>query len=248
MRFEGKRVLVTGAASGIGRATAQKFASEGAHVFMGDVNADGLNETAELIGEGVQHQLYDASDVESCKALVAAASADGLDVLCNIAGVLDWGETSSFDESRFERVIAINLTSVFALCRAALPSLIESKGNIVSMSSAAGLGGVAYSAAYSASKHGVVGITKSLALEYADRDVRVNAIAPGQVNTNMTIGAAPPTGDDIKWELLMRGAPKLASGAADPMDIADAVTYLASSDAKRVSGSILSVDCAQMAG
>ena len=253
MRFADRRVLVTGAASGIGRAVAVKMASEGARVFMGDVNEAGLEETSAVIAakNNSQHaafQTYDASDITSCQALVAAAVEDGLDVLCNIAGILDWGETAEFDEIRFARVIAVNLTSVFALCRAALPYLTETKGNIVNMSSTAGLDGIAYSAAYSASKHGVVGLTKSLALEYAAREVRINAVAPSQVNTNMGRNTPPPSGEHVDWNLLKRASPKLESGAADPADIANAVAYLASSDARKVTGTILNVDCGQLAG
>lgn len=248
MRFADKKVLVTGAASGIGRAVAIKLASEGAHVFMGDINEDGLKETAAVIGNRVEFQVYDGSDIASCQALVSAAARDGLDVLCNIAGILDWGETEEFDESRFARVIAVNLTSVYALCRAALPHLTKSKGNIVNMSSTAGLGGIAYSVAYSASKHGVVGLTKSLALEYAGREVRVNAIAPSQVATNMGKNAPPPTGENVDWDLLRRASPKLSSGAADAEDIANAVAFLASDDARKATGTILNIDCGQLAG
>lgn len=246
MRFVGKNILVTGAASGIGRATAIRLASEGAFVTIGDINLAGLEETAGQMASTPKIQVYDAGDIASCQALVAAASKDGLDVLCNIAGMLDWGPTLTFDEQRFERVIGVNLTSVFALCRAALPHLIASKGNIVNMSSTAGLAGIAYTVAYAASKHGVVAITKSLAIEFAAQGLRVNAICPGQVNTNM--GNASPPGGDVDWSLVLRNAPKLEGGAAEPEDIADAVAFLASDEGRKISGSILNVDCAQLAG
>ena len=247
MRFAGKKVLVTGAASGIGRATAIKLAEEGAQLIIADVAEEALNETAKLIGGSVRTHVYDAMDLESCKSLVAAAANDGLDVVCNIGGVLDWGQTNSFDEDRFERVMKINLTSVYAICRAALPHLVKTKGNIVNMSSTAGLTGIAYTVAYSASKHGIVAITKSLAMEFAAHEVRINAVAPSQVNTNMGHSAPPPE-KDVDWQLVMRASPKLASGAAEPEDIANAVAFLASDDARKATGTILQIDCGQLAG
>jgi NAD(P)-dependent dehydrogenase (short-subunit alcohol dehydrogenase family) len=132
MRFSSKAALVTGAASGIGRATALRLASEGARVVAADRNAEGLRETLTLAAGDMRAETYDATDLDSCRGLVANAAADGLDILCNIAGLLDWGPTLDFDEARFERLIAINLTSVFALCRAALPHLIEQRRSMAS--------------------------------------------------------------------------------------------------------------------
>ncbi|WEK42037.1 MAG: SDR family NAD(P)-dependent oxidoreductase [Candidatus Sphingomonas colombiensis] len=246
MRFAGKKVLITGAASGIGRATALRFAAEGAELTIGDIDQRGLDETAAAIARPVRVHRYDASDTPSCQTLVAAAARDGLNVLCNIGGMLDWGPTIDFDEARFERVLRVNLFSVFALCRAALPHLVKSRGSIVNMASTAGLSGIPYSLAYAASKHGVVAITKSLAVEFAARGVRVNAVCPGQVNTNMG-NAAPPAGD-IDWSLMMRHAPKLDGGAAEPEDIAATVAFLASDEARKISGATLAVDGAQLAG
>ena len=247
MQFQGKRAIVTGAASGIGRATALHLQSEGAQVWAADISADGLAETAEMSGGSIRTHVYDASDVESCKALVAAATKDGpLDILCNIAGMLAWGETHDFDEDLFKTIIAVNLTGTFAMCRAALPHLVESKGAIVNMASTAGLSGTPYATAYAASKHGVVGLTKSIAVEYASKGVRVNAVAPGHVDTPMG-NKAPPTGD-IDWALLMRGAPKLLDGKCDPSDIAEMVAFLAGEQARKITGAIFSVDGGQLAG
>ncbi len=245
MRFAGKKVLVTGAASGIGRAAALRFASEGAALTLGDVNEAGLAETAAAIGRPVRVRQYDATDTSSCRALVAAATEDGLDVLCNIAGMLDWGPTIEFDETRFERVLRVNLFSVYALCRAALPHLVRSRGNIVNMASAAGLSGVPFTIAYSASKHGVVGITKSLAVEFAAAGVRVNAICPTGVKTAMHGSVALPDGVDMA--LVMRNAPKLGD-LCEPEDIAEAVAFLASDAARKITGIALPVDAGQTAG
>jgi meso-butanediol dehydrogenase / (S,S)-butanediol dehydrogenase / diacetyl reductase len=246
MSLAGKKALVTGAASGIGRATAIRFAAEGARVTIGDRNADGLAETAALMETMPVIQPFDAADYASCRQLVAIAARDGLDVLANIAGVLDWGNSLEFDEERFDRVLRINLSSVWCLSRAVLPHLIESKGNIVNTASTAALQGLAYTAAYAASKHGIAAITKSLAVEFGAKGVRVNAICPGQVNTPMGT-SAPPSGD-IDWSLVMRNAPKLENGICEPEDIAELFAYLASDRAAKVTGSLFTIDGGQLAG
>lgn len=244
MRFEGKRVLVTGAASGIGRATARLFASEGAQVTIGDINEVGLAETAALIGAGATAVPYNAEDHDSCRALVAQAAGKGLDVLCNVAGMLKWGPTASFAVEDFEKILRINTTSVFVLCQAALPHLLASKGNVVNIGSTSGLRGMIYTAAYCASKHAVVGMTTALAAEYAAQGVRVNAVCPGHVTTPMTQQAAPE--GEIDWDMVMRGMPKLADGSCAPEDIAEAVAFLASDRARKATGTVLVVDGGQL--
>lgn len=246
MRFEGKKVLVTGAASGIGRATALLFAREGARVTIGDVNEAGLAETAAAMAAPPRLQAFDAADAASCRALVEAASADGLDILCNIAGILKWGSSLDFSVEDFDRLLRVNATSVFAICQAALPHLLQSKGCIVNTASSSAVIGTPYTVAYSASKHAVVGITKGLAIEFAAKGVRVNAVCPGQVKTPMTTTMAPPEGVD--WALVMRNAPKLADGICDPEDIAGAIAWLASDAARKVTGTLLNVDGGQLAG
>ncbi len=246
MRFQDKSVLVTGAASGIGRATAIRLAREGASVTIGDVNEAGLHETAALMDASPRIQPFDASDFESCRALVAAAATDGLDVLCNISGMLKWGPSTEFSVEDFERILRVNTTSVFVLCQAALPHLIKSKGNIVNTASTAALQGIAYTIAYSASKHGVAAITKGLAIEFASQGVRVNAICPGHVNTPM--GNSPPPPGDVNWDLVMRNVPKLENGMCEPEDIAALFAYLASDDARKVTGALFTIDGGQLAG
>jgi len=246
MDLDGKKVLITGAASGIGRATAIRFASSGALVTIGDVNEAGLQETAALMVTAPRIQRFDATDYTSCQALVDAAAHDGLDVLCNISGILKWAPSESFTLEDFERILAINSTSVFALCQAALPHLVNSRGNIVNTASTAAMQGIAYAVAYSASKHAVIGMTKSLAIEYAARGVRVNAICPGHVNTPMT--AMPLPEGDIDVSLLSRNAPKLLDGSCDPSDIAEMFAFLASDRARKITGSVMVVDGGQLAG
>lgn len=246
MRFQGKKVLVTGAASGIGRATALLFSREGADLTIGDINAEGLAETAALMERAPKVQTYDAADAASCKALVDVAAQDGLDILCNVAGMLKWGSSQTFAIEDMDLLMRVNAISVFALCQAAIPHLIKTKGNIVNTASSSALTGMPYTVAYSASKHAVVGITKGLAVEWASTGVRVNGVCPGHVNTPMT--ATLPDSADIDFNLIMRAAPKLVDGACEPEDIAGSIAWLASDEARKVTGTLLTIDGGQLAG
>lgn len=250
MRFEGKSAIITGAASGIGLAVAQRLANEGARVVIGDRNFEGVEAAARSIGSSATPLALDVADEGSCQAIVAHAveAHGGLDILCNIAGVLDFGPFADVDETRWDRVISINLGGVYRMSRAAMPHLIERRGNIVNMASAAGLVGVPFNAAYTASKHGVVGLTKSLALEFSKQGVRINAVCPTGVKTPMVAQSGPPPAG-VDWEMVMRSAPWLDDGEmCDPEDIADAVAFLASHEAKRISGTAFAVDGGQTAG
>jgi NAD(P)-dependent dehydrogenase (short-subunit alcohol dehydrogenase family) len=246
MRFEKKRILITGAASGIGRATALLFDREGARLTLGDIDEEGLVETAALLSSRPRIQHYDGADLASCRVLVEAAASDGLDIVCNIAGILKWGPSAEFSLEDFDRILRINATSVFAICQAAMPHLIETRGNIVNTASSSALIGVPYTIAYSASKHAVAAITRGLAIEYAAEGVRINAVCPGQVRTPMT--TSPPPKGNLDWALVMRNAPKLADGICEPQDIAESIAWLASDAARKVTGTLLSVDGGQVAG
>jgi NAD(P)-dependent dehydrogenase (short-subunit alcohol dehydrogenase family) len=248
MRLKGKSAVVTGAASGIGLAVANRLASEGASVVIGDRNLAGVQVAAAAIGQNASAVLLDVADEASCNAIVAQAVElhGGLDIVCNIAGVLDFGRFADVDEARWDRVMSINLGGVYRMCRAAMPHLVERRGNIVNMASAAGLVGIPYNSAYTASKHGVVGLTRALALEFSKEGVRVNAVCPGGVKTPM-LEQTPPA--DIDWQMVMRSASWLDSGElADPEDIAAAVAFLASAEAKRITGAAFAVDGGQTAG
>ena len=155
-------------------------------------------------------------------------------------------ETGS-GRSQYNGAVKINTTSVFAVSQAAMPHLIRSKGVIVNTASAAGLSGIAYNAAYSASKHAVVGLTKSMAVEFAAKGVRVNAICPGHVETPMT-AQVPPMEGDMDWALVMRNAPKLLDGSCSPADIADLFAFLASDRARKITGASFAIDGGQLAG
>lgn len=245
--MHGNIALVTGAASGIGRATATLLAARGARVVIADLNEDALGTVREEIGGDCRAIAFDAGDAESCRRLVAEtiAAAGRLDILCNIAGIMDWGPLDTFDDARWERMLRINLSGVFHMCRAAMPHLIETKGAIVNMSSAAGLVGIPYTTAYCAAKAGVNALTKSLAVEFADAGVRVNAICPTGVKTAMHGSVALPDGVDMA--LVMRNAPKLGD-LCEPEDIAEAVAFLASDAARKITGIALPVDAGQTAG
>lgn len=240
-RLTGKAILVTGAASGIGRAAALRLAQEGASVALADRNLLSANEVAAEIGAmgGTAAALeFDAADAASCRRMVdqAVAALGRLDVVANIAGVLQRGPFAEIPAETWDATIAVNLTAMFHIIQQALPHLTATRGNIVNMASSAASRGVPLSAAYSASKHAVVGLTKSLAAEFKDRHVRVNAISPGPIATPLIMAIKPPPGHpqaDIDW--------------GQPEDIAAAIVYLASDEARFVNGTILSVDGGQTA-
>ena len=248
-RFEGKAVLITGAASGIGLATTERLAREGARVLACDINAELLHEAvAALAGQrlDVTARMLDVTDSADCNAAVAAAITcfGRLDVLCNSAGILMMRNFTDFSDGDWARMMNINVNGVFAMCRAAIPHLLESKGNIVNMSSAAGMVGVPYNVAYSTSKGAVLLLSKALAVEYATRGVRVNAVCPGGVDTPMTSGVAPPAGAD--FALFGRLSP-LVLPLAQPAEIAGAIAYLASDEARFVTGATFAIDGGQTA-
>jgi meso-butanediol dehydrogenase/(S,S)-butanediol dehydrogenase/diacetyl reductase len=247
-RFENKVALVTGAASGIGRATAIRLASEGAAVFLTDINADGLNETVAALPEGCRSECHplNVTDSAACNAAVEACveSLGKLDILCNIAGIAICDNLTNISDEQWHRAVAINLDGVFFMCRAAMPHLITSKGNIVNMSSSAGLVGQAYNSAYCATKAGVLMFTKSLAIEYGKQEVRVNAVCPGFVKTPLSANFNMP--EDVDMDLMTKLMP-LTEGA-EPEEVAASVAYLASDEARFVTGIGLPIDGAQTAG
>jgi meso-butanediol dehydrogenase/(S,S)-butanediol dehydrogenase/diacetyl reductase len=241
---------VTGAASGIGRATALRLAAEGARVCAADRDEARLDEAVAAItaaGGDATGQPLDVSDPVACRAAIegCAARTGRLDLLANVAGVMYWGHLTDVSEADWARTLGVNLSGVFFLCQAAVPHLLETRGVIVNVASAAAIKGQAYTAPYCVSKAGVVSLTKCLAVEYAKRGLRAVAICPGGVNTPLNADMKLPEG--IDRSLFQRLMP-LSFPLAEPEEIAAAVAYLASDDARFVNGAVFSIDGGQTAG
>lgn len=248
-RFTNKVALVIGAASGIGLATTERLAHEGAQVLACDINAALLEcEVKRLADAGctVTAHVLDVTDVNACNTAVAAAMAahGRLDVLCNVAGTLFLKNFTEISDAEWHRQMAINLHGAFYLCRAAMPHLLETKGCIVNVASVAGLVGIPYGAVYCASKGALLLMSKALAVEYASRGVRVNAICPGAVATPLVAGFAPP--EDADFNLLTRLMPLLPEHG-QPADIAATIAFMASEEARFMTGSGIVIDGAQTA-
>jgi len=247
-RFTGKVAFVTGAASGIGRATAIRLAREEAQLFLADIDTRGLAQTvSELPEDTTVHTVHlDVTDSQSCadKIEECVTTFGKLDVLCNIAGIAMCKHLTDITDVEWQRMMNININSVFFLCRAAMPHLIKSNGNIINMASSAGLEGQAYNSAYCATKAAVVMFSKSLAIEYSKQGVRVNSVCPGMVKTPLTEQFNIP--EDVDEQLLMKMFP-LVDGA-EPEEIAASIAYLASDEARFVTGIAFPIDGAQTAG
>ena len=242
-RFVGKAALVTGTASGIGRAVAQRLAAEGAHVACCDMNEAGIADTVASIkaagGEAFGLRC-DVSNPADAKETVAAAVATlgKLDVLCNIAGIGKFAKSEEQPTEEFDKILAVNLNGSFYMSQAALPHLLESKGNIVNTASTAAYLGQPWSAAYCASKGGVVMLTKAMAWEFVDRGVRINAVAPGGVETNIYGSFIPPEG--VNLSLMAKLVSPL--GATKPETMANVFAFVASDEASYMTGSIVTMD------
>ncbi len=248
-RFEGKVALVSGAASGIGRSTALRLAQEGASLLISDINSEALAATeAEIkaLGAAVVAFAFDVADPEQCRAAIAKAVAEfgKLDVLCNIAGFAKAKHLTDISDLEWQTMMNVNLSSVFYMSKAAIPHLLETKGCIVNMASSAGLEGQVYNSMYCASKAGVVMLTKSMAIEFAKKGVRVNSVCPGAVSTPLTSNFELPENCDM--DLLSKLFPLM--DAAQPEEIAAAVAYLCSSEARFITGAALPIDGGQTAG
>ena len=242
-RFEGRVAIVTGAASGIGRATAIRLASEGAAVACLDVVAEGSEKTAAAIdadGGRAQPFACDVSDPASVADVVETV-VGGLgrpQVVCNVAGIGRFAHTADVPLDDWHRIIAVNLTGTFLVCRAALPHLLDGGGNIVNVASTAGVIGQPYSAAYAASKGGVALLTKALAVEYLERGVRVNAVAPGGIETPIVGSFAVP--DGASRRLMARIMSPMGFG--QPEEVAGVIAFLASDEARYVTGAVYAID------
>ncbi|MFC8393317.1 SDR family NAD(P)-dependent oxidoreductase [Streptomyces sp. NPDC057238] len=243
--FDGRGVIVTGAGSGISRAAALAFAAEGARVLVADLDAAGAASTVEAIEEAggtavaVTGDLGDQAVVDRV-ARTAVERFGGVDVLVNNAGIMD-GMTALADvtDTEWERVLRVNLTAPFLLTRAVLPHMLAAgKGAVVNTASEAGLRGSAAGAAYTASKHGVVGLTRNLAVMYRKQGIRANAIAPGGTATNIAVNADPAAHGPATLGPHFVNLGRLAR----PEEQAAAILFLASDAAGNVNGAVLPVD------
>lgn len=241
-RFENKIVLVTGAGRGIGASIAKRFASEGAEVI---VNYSGNDEAAqktvdEITATGGQAQKYKCSvnDSESVKVMIDEIIKEfgRIDILVNNAGITKDGLMLRMTDEDFDRVIDVNLKGTFNCTKYASKYMLKQKsGKIINISSVVGLSGNAGQVNYSASKAGIIGITKSAAKELSSRGITVNAVAPGYVDTDMT----KVLSDNIRNEIL-KNIPLQRMGNVE--DISNCVAFLASEDASYITGQVISVD------
>ena len=268
-RLQGKVALITGAARGIGRAQAVRFAQEGAHIVALDIcgavdtvvithsaPAD-LDQTAAMVTEAgarVHTEIVDVRDLAAVQAATdrGAERLGGLDVVCATAGITSRGMAADLDENAWRTMLDVNLTGVWHTCRAAAPHLIaRGAGAMVLTNSIAGVRGLVGVAHYTAAKHGVVGLMRSLAHELAPHNVRVNCIHPTNVDTPMIQNDAvssafrpdldrPPT--RAEFAEAARGMNLLAVPWIDPVDVANAALFLASDEARYITAATLPID------
>ena len=236
----GKAAVVTGAASGLGRGTALALARAGADVFLVDVNAEGLEETAvqvRALGRTAIVQASDLSKPENCTATIAAAvEAFGyLDALCNVAGLIIFSNSSEMAVADWDKTLAVNLSAPFHLSKAAIPHLLAREGAIVNVTSSAAFIGEAYAAAYCATKAGLNAMTKSMAMEYMKQPIRINAVAPGGMMTNIAANLRMP--DGVDFEMIKRFSGM--RGLVEVDDVAEMIAYLASDAGRGSAGSML---------
>ncbi|KAB2341599.1 SDR family NAD(P)-dependent oxidoreductase [Actinomadura rudentiformis] len=246
-RLQGKRALVSGAASGIARAIVLRLLEEGAQVVAVDVAETGLKETTELAdaGDRLSTKLLDISDEAAVQQVVPAAIQElgGLDVLVNAAGILRGAHTHECSLDLWNRVISINLTGTFLMTREALPALLATRdGVVINFSSTSAFFAHPYMAAYSASKGGVASFTHSLASEYGKQGLRAVNIVPGGISSGITDnigGLVPP---DTDWGLFMKLSPALPGGIPGPEKVAGVVAMLVSGDGSFITGTEIRVD------
>lgn len=244
-QLSGKVALVTGASAGLGAATAKLFAERGATVF--GVARDG-SRMAEVFADipGGSFSSVDITSSAACAQAVTdcVAQFGRIDVLANIAGFHKMRHTVSVTDADWEADLSVNLNGPFYLCRAALPHLLETGGNIVNVASIAGVEGEVYSAGYCAAKHGLIGLTRAMAVEFTKERLRVNAICPGGMPTAQATEFEAPENAD--WDLIMRiASPR---GFMETVDVAKTIAFLASDDAAAIHGAVYRVDNGKGAG
>jgi meso-butanediol dehydrogenase/(S,S)-butanediol dehydrogenase/diacetyl reductase len=243
--LEGKIAFVTGASSGLGAETARLLSRQGATVFGIGRDAARLAEVFADVAPGA-YASVDIASAQACRDVIEQCVRElgALDVLINIAGRHQMRRTESMTDDEWTRDLAVNLNGPFHLCRAALPYLLERGGNIVNVSSIAGVEGQAYSAGYCAAKHGLIGLTRALAVEYTADRLRVNAVCPGGMLTPQIEQFTAP--ENPNYDLIMRTASP--RGMMQPLEVANVIAFLASDDAAAVHGAVYRVDNGKGAG
>lgn len=239
-----RRAIVTGGASGIGRATAVLLAAEGARVAVADLDERGARAVAQACGPGALSLDVDVAVAEDCRRAVerAAETFGGLDVLVNNAGVIRRADVVETTEEEWDRVMAVNVRSVYLMSRFAIPVMVAGGGGaIVNTGSGWGLKGGARAASYCASKGAVVNLTRAMAIDHGPQDVRVNCVCPGDTDTAMLRSEAEQMGE-AEGSFLVDAAARPLGRIGTPEDIARAIVYLASDAAAFVTGSVLVVD------
>lgn len=247
-RHAGRLAVITGAGSGIGRGTAIRFAEEGAQVIATDVDAEALAETLKIIevaGYQAQAVTGDVTAQADIDRIAARLPGGRVDVLANVAGIMDFFlPVSELDDATWDRVIAVNLTGVMRLCRALLPAMRQAgHGVIVNVASIGGLTGAVSGAAYAASKHGLIGLTRSIAYLYAADGIRCNAVCPGGVETH--IGRTATAKVAWAYQRLEKSFAK-AIRTAQPDEIATLISWLSSDEASNVNGAVVTADAGWM--
>jgi len=250
--LDGKSALITGGGGGIGRATALAFAREGARVAVADVASEAARETVAQVnaagGQAISLSGEVTRDADVRAMVEGVVGANGrLDCAFNNAGIAGWQvdaagkKTAEWSEEAFDRMIAVNLKGVWLCMRHELTQMqAQGGGAIVNTGSIAGLIGLPTSSAYVAAKHGVLGLTKTAALEYAEANIRVNAVCPGFIKTRMTEDTMRRRGEEILSQVPLRRM-------GDPEEIAEMVVWLCSERASYVSGAAYNVDGGWMA-
>ena len=253
MRLAGKRALVTGAASGIGAATAERFAAEGAAVAIADLDSAGADERAAAIraqGGTAVGIAADVGDDDSIAAMMDRAweALEGVDILVNNAAIPTIGTVETLAAAEWDRVIDIDLSSIYRTCRAIWPRFVAAGGGtVLNTASVAGIVGMAGQHGYSAAKAGVVMLTRCMALDGAAHGIRVNCVCPGFVETPMVLAYFDAQDDPVASRAAVNAAHPLGR-MGQPTEIADAFLYLASDEARWVTGTALVIDGGLTAG